>query len=76
MESSVLLAMAFDHIVTICKALKYARIFTNSRITKVGVMIFVCMLFNLIPLLLLLNGLSFYGPNMLFHSYCYHQDVL
>ena len=75
-ESSVLLAMAFDCFVTICNPLRYAMILTNSRIIKAGVVIFVRMLVNLMPLLLLLKRLSFCGPNVLSHSYCYHPDVI
>ncbi|XP_006870373.1 PREDICTED: olfactory receptor 51F1-like [Chrysochloris asiatica] len=76
MESSVLLAMAFDRFIAICNPLRYAMILTNSRIIKAGVVIIVRMLFNLVPLLLLLKRLSFCGPNMLAHSYCYHPDVI
>lgn len=76
MESSVLLAMAFDCFVTICNPLRHAMILTNSRIIKAGVVIFVRMLVNLMPLLLLLKRLSFCGPNVLSHSYCYHPDVI
>ncbi|XP_062053538.1 olfactory receptor 51F1-like [Lepus europaeus] len=76
MESSVLLAMAFDRFVAICNPLRYAMILTNSRIIKAGVVIFVRMLINLMPLLLLLKRLSFCGPNVLSHSYCYHPDVI
>lgn len=76
MESSVLLAMAFDCFVTICNPLRHAMILTNSRIIKAGVVIFVRMLVNLMPLLLLLKRLSFCGPNVLSHFYCYHPDVI
>lgn len=76
MESSVLLAMAFDRFVAICNPLRYAVILTNSRIIKAGVMVCVRMLVNLVPLLLLLKRLSFCGPNVLSHSYCYHPDVI
>ena len=76
MKSSVLLAMAFDCFVAIRNPLRYAMIPTNSRIIKAGMVIFVQMLVNLMPLLLLLKRLSFCGPNVLSHSYCYHTDVI
>ena len=76
MESSVLLAMAFDRFVAIHNPLRYTMILTNSRIIKAGMVIFVRMLVNLMPLLLLLKRLSFCGPKVLSHSYCYHPDVI
>ncbi|XP_074045921.1 olfactory receptor 51F1-like [Macrotis lagotis] len=76
MESSVLLAMAFDRFVAICQPLRYTTILTNSRIAKAGLAIFVRMFINLMPLLLLLKRLSFCGTNILSHSYCYHPDVI
>lgn len=36
MESAVLLAIAFDHYVTICKPLYYTAILTGLLITKIG----------------------------------------
>ncbi|XP_001372197.3 olfactory receptor 51F1-like [Monodelphis domestica] len=76
MESSVLLAMAFDRFVAICEPLRYTTILTNSRIVKAALGIFIRMLINLMPLLLLLKRLSFCGTNSLSHSYCYHPDVI
>ncbi|XP_044521883.1 olfactory receptor 51F1-like [Gracilinanus agilis] len=76
MESSVLLAMAFDRFIAICEPLRYATILTNSRIVKAALGIFIRMLINLMPLLLLLKRLSFCGTNILSHSYCYHPDVI
>ncbi|XP_012372584.1 olfactory receptor 51F1-like [Octodon degus] len=76
MESSVLLAMDFDLFFAICNPLSYAVILTNSRIIKAGVVIFVCMLVNLMPWLLLLKRLSFCGRSVLSHSYCYHPGVI
>ncbi|XP_012906281.2 LOW QUALITY PROTEIN: olfactory receptor 51F1-like [Mustela putorius furo] len=76
MESSVLLAMAFDCLTSICKTLRYAMVLTNSRTIKAGLLIFVQMLVYLMPLLLLLKQLSFCGPNVLSQSYCYQPDVI
>lgn len=58
MESSVLLAMAFDRFTAICNPLRYATILTNSRIIKVGFAIVIRGTTALVPLLLLLKRLS------------------
>ncbi|VCW68892.1 unnamed protein product [Gulo gulo] len=59
MESSVLLAMAFDRFIAICNPLRYATILTSSRIIKVGFAIVIRGTTALVPLLLLLKRLSF-----------------
>ncbi|VCW85591.1 unnamed protein product [Gulo gulo] len=76
MESSVLLAMAFDRLTAVCNPLRYAMVLTNSRTIKTGLLIFVQMLVHLMPLLLLFKRLSSCDPNVLSHSYCYHPDVI
>lgn len=76
MESSVLLAMAFDRFIAICNPLRYATILTNSRITKVGFAIVIRGTTTLVPLLLLLKHLSFCHSHVLHHSYCFHPDVM
>uniref|UniRef100_A0A8C2NL07 Olfactory receptor n=1 Tax=Capra hircus TaxID=9925 RepID=A0A8C2NL07_CAPHI len=76
MESSVLLAMAFDRYIAICNPLRYATILTNSRIIKVGFAIVVRVTTVVVPLLLLLKRLSFCGSHVLHHSYCFHPDVM
>ncbi|XP_043852408.1 olfactory receptor 51F2-like [Dromiciops gliroides] len=76
MESSVLLAMAFDRFIAICNPLRYTTILTNSRIAKVGMLIVVRGTAALVPLLLLLKRLSFCRSHVLHHSYCFHPDVM
>ncbi|XP_036601460.1 olfactory receptor 51F2-like [Trichosurus vulpecula] len=76
MESSVLLAMAFDRFVAICNPLRYTTILTNSRIAKVGIVIVIRGTAALVPLLLLLKRLSFCHSHVLHHSYCFHPDVM
>nr|ACG63583.1 seven transmembrane helix receptor (predicted) [Otolemur garnettii] len=76
MESSVLMAMAFDRFVAICRPLRYATILTHSRILKIGVAIVLRMLISLCPSLFLIKRLSFCEINVLSHSYCFHPDVL
>ncbi|XP_043849696.1 olfactory receptor 51F1-like [Dromiciops gliroides] len=76
MESSVLLAMAFDRYIAICNPLRYATILTPTRIIQIGLMIVGRGVVIMIPLLLLLKRLSFCRDNILSHSYCYHPDVI
>ncbi|XP_044540256.1 olfactory receptor 51F1-like, partial [Gracilinanus agilis] len=76
MESSVLLAMAFDRYIAICNPLRYTTILTPSRIIQIGLMIVGRGILIVIPLLLLLKRLSFCRDNILSHSYCYHPDVI
>ncbi|XP_001372070.3 olfactory receptor 51F2-like [Monodelphis domestica] len=76
MESSVLLAMAFDRFVAISNPLRYATILTHSRITQIGVSIVTRGVVILIPLVLLLKRLSFCHSHVLHHSYCFHPDVM
>ncbi|KAM6093580.1 LOW QUALITY PROTEIN: olfactory receptor 51G2-like [Chlamydotis macqueenii] len=73
MESSVLLAMAFDRYVAICYPLRYSSILTSARVAKMGLGM-VCRSLPLLPLVCLL--LPFCGSRMLSHSYCLHQDVI
>ncbi|XP_051846708.1 olfactory receptor 51F2-like [Antechinus flavipes] len=76
MESSVLLAMAFDHYIAICNPLKYANILTPTRIIQIGLIIMGQEALIMIPLLVLLKRLSFCRDNILSHSYCYHPDMI
>uniref|UniRef100_F7E8I5 Olfactory receptor n=1 Tax=Monodelphis domestica TaxID=13616 RepID=F7E8I5_MONDO len=76
MESSVLLAMAFDRFVAISNPLRYTTILTNARITQIVVAIVSIAIVILIPLILLLRRLSFCHSHVLQHSYCFHPDVM
>ncbi|XP_044524818.1 olfactory receptor 51F2-like [Gracilinanus agilis] len=76
MESSVLLAMAFDRFVAICNPLRYATILTDSRIIQVWFVILFRGTVILMPLVLLLKRLSFCRSHVLHHSYCFHPDII
>uniref|UniRef100_A0A8C9PZB3 G-protein coupled receptors family 1 profile domain-containing protein n=1 Tax=Spermophilus dauricus TaxID=99837 RepID=A0A8C9PZB3_SPEDA len=75
MESSVLLAMAFDRALAICRPLHYPALLTNSTIKKIGMAIaFRCLGLHM-PLPFLLAHMSYCRPQILTHSYCLHPDV-
>ncbi|XP_072472793.1 olfactory receptor OR51C1-like [Notamacropus eugenii] len=76
MESSVLLAMAFDRFVAISKPLRYATILTESRISQIGMAIVTRGTITLTPMVLLLKRLSYCRSHVLHHSYCFHPDVM
>ncbi|XP_074071527.1 olfactory receptor 51S1 [Macrotis lagotis] len=75
MESSVLLAMAFDRALAICRPLRYPALLTNSVTSKIGlVIIFRCVSLHL-PLPFLLAWMPYCHPQVLSHSYCLHPDI-
>uniref|UniRef100_A0A8C3YBW4 Olfactory receptor n=1 Tax=Catagonus wagneri TaxID=51154 RepID=A0A8C3YBW4_9CETA len=76
MESSVLLAMAFDRFVAISHPLRYAVILTHTRIAQIGLAVITRGTVILAPLVLLLKRLSFCHSLVLHHSYCFHPDVM
>uniref|UniRef100_A0A2K5ZG50 Olfactory receptor family 51 subfamily F member 2 n=1 Tax=Mandrillus leucophaeus TaxID=9568 RepID=A0A2K5ZG50_MANLE len=75
-ESGVLLAMAFDHFVTICDPLRYTTIFTNARIAKIGISTLIRNAAVMLPAVLFVKRLSFCSSMVLSHSYCYHVDLI
>ncbi|XP_066475425.1 LOW QUALITY PROTEIN: olfactory receptor 51G2-like [Tiliqua scincoides] len=76
MESSVLLAMAFDRLVAICRPLRYASILTSSRVAHIGVAIAIRGVALHVPFPFLLRRLTFLPSSALSHSYCLHPDVM
>ncbi|XP_004447585.1 olfactory receptor 51Q1-like [Dasypus novemcinctus] len=76
MESSVLLAMAFDRYVAICRPLHYTSILTNEVIGKIGLGIICRCGLAVLSSLFLLKRLPFCGSHLLSHSYCLHQDMI
>ncbi|XP_070282909.1 olfactory receptor 51F2-like [Myotis yumanensis] len=76
MESSVLLAMAFDRFVAISNPLRYASILTDLKIAQIGVAIITRGTVILTPMVLLLKRLSYCRNHVLHHSYCFHPDVM
>ncbi|CAO2582449.1 Olfactory receptor 51L1 [Lemmus lemmus] len=76
LESSVLLAMAFDRFVAICRPLHYSTILTNSAIGKIGMACLLRSMGVVLPTPLLLRRYHYCHINALSHAFCLHQDVL
>ena len=76
-ESSVLLAMSFEHFVAISNPLRYASVLTNNVIIRIGLAIVARATVSLFPLPFLLKRLNFCpGKILLSHSFCFHADVM
>ncbi|XP_078515149.1 olfactory receptor 52K1-like [Lissotriton helveticus] len=75
LESTILLAMAFDRYVAICNPLRYNAIFTNSVVIKIGLASFIRCVLATTPLTYLLKRLSYCNSNIIQHSFCEHMAV-
>ncbi|XP_004016742.3 olfactory receptor 51F2-like [Ovis aries] len=76
MESSVLLAMAFDRFVAISNPLRYASVLTDLKIAQTGVAVVTRGTLILTPMVVLLRCLSYCRSRLLHHSYCFHPGVM
>ncbi|XP_007954510.1 olfactory receptor 52E8 [Orycteropus afer afer] len=75
MESIVLVAMAFDRYIAICKPLRYTMILTSkiiSVIAGIATLRSICMV---APLVFLLLKLPFCGHHIIPHTYCEHMGI-
>lgn len=76
MESAVLLAMAFDHYVAICKPLHYSTILTGPLITKIGLAAVTRAVTLMTPLPFLLRRFHYCRGPVIAHCYCEHMAVV
>ncbi|XP_004768296.1 olfactory receptor 51L1-like [Mustela putorius furo] len=76
LESSVLLAMAFDRFMAICHPLHYSSILTNDMIGKTGLGCLLRSAGVVMPTPILLRCYHYCHTNVLSHPFCLHQDIL
>ncbi|CAM5074108.1 unnamed protein product [Eretmochelys imbricata] len=75
MQSAILVTMAFDRYIAICKPLRYTTILTNARIAKLGLLGLIRTVLFVLPLPLLLSRQPFCANHIIPHTYCEHMAV-
>ncbi|XP_056416931.1 olfactory receptor 52P1-like [Hyla sarda] len=76
MESTILLAMAFDRYVAICHPLRYTSILSNSTIVKIAILAMIRGSLFMAPAPFLIRRLSYCRTNIIAHTYCEHMAVV
>lgn len=76
LESSVLLSMAFDRFVAICRPLHYASVLTGAVIGRMGLASVGRSVALIFPLPFMLKRFAYRGTPVLSHPYCLHQEVM
>ncbi|XP_013160907.2 LOW QUALITY PROTEIN: olfactory receptor 52B2-like [Falco peregrinus] len=74
-ESAILLAMAFDWHIAICKPLQYTAVLTHSVMGKVVMAALIRSFCIMLPAIFLLKRLPYCGHNVMPHTYCEHIGV-
>ncbi|XP_076968301.1 olfactory receptor 52D1-like [Tamandua tetradactyla] len=75
LESSVLLAMAFDRYVAICNPLRYMTILNHSVIGRIGLLGIFRSVALVSPCIFLLKRLPYCGHRVMAHTYCEHMGI-
>lgn len=75
LESSVLLAMAFDRYVAICNPLRYTTILNHTVIGKIGLAGLFRSVAIVSPFIFLLKRLPYCGHRVMAHTYCEHMGI-
>ncbi|XP_069828830.1 olfactory receptor 52K2-like [Dendropsophus ebraccatus] len=76
MESSILLAMAFDRYLAICHPLRYTSLLTNRLVSVIGLSSVGRGIVMGVPLPILFQRLSLCDHNVIQHSFCDHIAVV
>ncbi|XP_057606373.1 olfactory receptor 52E2-like [Hippopotamus amphibius kiboko] len=74
-ESAVLLAMAYDRYVAICKPLRYSTTLTNRVVSAIGLGVLVRSFISVIPFVFLILRLPFCGNDVIPHTYCEYMGL-
>ncbi|KAM5184673.1 olfactory receptor 52D1-like [Callospermophilus lateralis] len=75
LESSVLLAMAFDRYVAICNPLRYTVILNNTVIGSIALVSIFRSIAFVSPTIFLLRRLPYCGHYVVAHTYCEHMGI-
>ncbi|XP_019305110.2 olfactory receptor 52P1-like [Panthera pardus] len=75
-ESSLLVAMAFDRYVAICIPLRYTTILTTPMVIKIGLAGITRAILMVLPCPLLIKRLPCYTKYVINHAYCEHMAVV
>uniref|UniRef100_A0A8C4K0D7 Olfactory receptor n=1 Tax=Dromaius novaehollandiae TaxID=8790 RepID=A0A8C4K0D7_DRONO len=75
-ESGVLLAMAFDRFVAICKPLRHSAILSNRMLGTIGIFLILRPTVLIAPSVFLIKRLQTYRSTVISHSYCEHMAIV